>query len=340
MGIHQSDLKIRSAIVLGLEDIKNNPWLINYILEDVTKDPFLKEQYSSQIKACKEWLKNNEIEVYMRHRLDKDRLPCITITLGNSPERDEEKTMADATTCTQILMPNEIGKPIPFVMKPFTPTSYDPVTGKMSIDPLTQGFDHVSVGMLLIDPENGEGTKILAIGPDFIEVEPNVYFQGSEFAIVPQYPYYVARMESTRFQETYNIGLHVHGDTQVLLWLHSIVMYSLLRYRETMLEGRGFNQSSLSVSDIVENPNYSGPGGEMAFSRFITLTGLVEHSWLKAPHRIIENIKLAEKKPKDDCCEEDGYKGGIKILSNNRPNIAEDDTWYPIEDTAEFDDEI
>jgi hypothetical protein len=342
MGIHQSDLKIRSAIILGLQDIKNNPWLIDYILEDVVKDPYLKDQYQTQIEACKEYLRNNEIEVLMRMRNDKDRYPCITITLGSSRERDDLKIMADSlANCTEVLMPNQIGKPIPYIIKPFTPTYYDSATGKIGIDINTPGFEALSIGQVVVDPEACVGSPILEIGNGYVKIEENIEFKGSELGIVPQYPFYKAKKEATRFEEHYTIGIHVHGDTQPLLWIHSIVMFALLRYRESMLEGRGFSQTTINTGDIMENPYFSGPGGEMGYSRSITVSGLVEHSWLKAPHRIVESVILGEKKDDGDCCTDDGYKGGIKILSNNRPNIREDeDVWYPIEDTAEFDDEI
>jgi hypothetical protein len=320
-------------IYLGFQDIKNNPWLVDFILEDFVKDPYLNDLYGQkQIDACKEFIANNQVDIYLRHRNDKDRLPCITITLNPSQEADELKTMGDASTCTATLFPNQIGKPISYIVKSFVPLSYDVDNGEVGIDPDTKGYEKIGPGMILVNPNTGVGTQILDVGPDFILIEAGVQLHGSNLAIVPQFQFYKARIEHTMFHESYSVGVHAHGDPQVTLWLHSIVMYTLLRYRESMLEGRGFSQTKLTSSDLIENPNYTGPGGEMAFSRVITVSGITEQSWVKAPHRIIEDVSIADK-TKGSGCDPDMYAGGIKILSNSEPDIDEKDSlWYPIDE--------
>lgn len=326
MGIFQSDLSIKTAIDLGIQDMRENLWLIDDMLSDVIVNPFLAQKYGqAQIEACKEWFVNNQIDVYMAQRADKDRFPNVTITLGNGQEKDEMKSMADQSTEKVILLPNEINKPIPYVVKPFANTGYDNVTGLVNIDPATDGLSAIAPGMILVDPDSGNGYVINDTSPDGVIIETDLTITADRFAIVPQYQYYEARREHTFFQETYNIGCHVHGDPQTLLWLHSIVLYSILRYREGLLESNGFTQSSLSSSDLMENTAFSGPGGEKAWSRFITLTGMVENSWIKSPRRFIEKVSLKEKVS-------NGFLGGIKILSNLNTAIDDDSSWRTIED--------
>src|ERR1700677_954234 len=77
------------------------------------------------IDAAKEWLANNKIDVYLRPREDKDQTPMVTIYPLPSNEKVEMKSMGDMSTIRKILMPNEIGKPIPFIIKPLAPTGYD-----------------------------------------------------------------------------------------------------------------------------------------------------------------------------------------------------------------------
>jgi hypothetical protein len=111
------------------------------------------------------------------------------------------------------------------------------------------------------------------------------------------------------------------------------VLYTILRYRESLLEGRQFTQSSVSSSDLVQNPNFEGPGGENVFSRYITLTGQVENSWLKTPFRIIEAVEINEEN-------EEGFRSGIKILSNlDSPESldTEDDIWTTIDEDNDDD---
>jgi hypothetical protein len=336
VGVHQSDVWIREAILLGLEDIRKNIWLLDDIFSDFTTSTYLKAKYSKQTESAKEWFLNNNVEVVMGMRNDTDRLPCVSITLGNSSEKNEMKLMGDASPDTVKLMPNTIGKPIPYVKKPFQVLSYDINSGLVAIDPAVD-LTGVSAGMILVNPQTGQGYVIQDLSAIGLMVLPGLTDMPSgKLGIVPQFQYYEARVEHTFFQETYNVECHAHGDPQVLLWLHSIVLYSILRYRESLLEANGFCESTVSSSDISRNPNYTGPGGEQAFTRVITLYGQVENSWIKSPRRFIETVATVE--PTSD-----GFVGGIKILSNSNASDFLDITkenWFAVDDTdGEYDED-
>lgn len=78
----------------------------------------------------------------------------------------------------------------------------------------------------------------------------------------------------------------------------------------------------------MPNANYTGPGGEEAWMRKITLSGQVENSWIKSPRRIIESVTFTQNLDKE-------YDGGIQILSNlNAPPFIgkESNTWYVTQD--------
>lgn len=331
MAIFQSDLTIKTSIQLGLDDVRKNDWLIDDILGDIRTNPYLTDKYESQIAACKEWFKNNQVDIYMAGRRDKDRFPCITITLGTSQEKDDMKTMADQSTETIKLLPNTIGKPVPYVVKPFSGYSYNPTSGEV-IPPMgVMSVASIAIGMILVDPATGKGYSINDVTPNGFVIEPGLTITAGQLGVLPQYQFYQARIEHSFFQETYNIGCHVHGDPQALLWLHSVVLYSILRYRESLLEAQGFGQSTLSSSDLMANGAGSGPAAEEIWTRYITLTGMVENSWIKSPRRIIESVALKDKGA-------DGFIGGIKIISNlDTPNFIDKSTqtWSTIEDDGD-----
>ncbi len=330
-GIWQGDVIIKAMLERGLEDLRKNDWLINHALESLMINPYIADRYGkANIEACKTWFKNNKIDIYMRPRNDKDLPPCITITPGSAPEKIDMKHMADLSVNRRLLLPLEIGKPIPFVVKPFIPVSYDSSTGEVGINPDTIGFGSISPGMILVNPTNGEGYVIIGVNPGIINVEAGLNIDASQLAVVPKHSFYEARIEHAFFQENYTIGCWAHGDVQTLIWLHTLVMYTILRYRESLLEAAGFAESSVSSGEILEDPNYEGPGGELGFVRLIQLTGQTESSWLKQPHRFIETVVIEEPQ-----CDE--FIGGIRILSNlNIPATlnAEDETWYTV-DSAE-----
>lgn len=335
MGIFQLDLTIKTAIELGIEDMRKNPWLIDHMLGDCIDNPYLKDKYGQkQIDACKEWFLQNNIEIKMTGVNDKDKMPLITIRPGRSPEKDDMKSMADQSTESVTLMPQTIGKPIGYIVKPFVPTSYDILTGIVGV-PDDVNVSSVRAGMILVDPDKGEGFVILDVTAEGIEIEANIALDATQLAVLPEKPFYKARVEHSFFQQDCEIGCYTHGDPQATVWLHSIVLYSILRYREALLEAQGFAQSSLASSPLMDNPNYSGPNGEVSFMMAISLTGQVENTWIKTPRRFIESVQLREKKPK-------GYNGGIKILSNlDSPPFVDKsaETWYTTDGIEENDED-
>lgn len=307
MGIVQSDLLIRVAILKTLEEVRKNPWLLDDILSDLTQDPLLAEVYGQkEIDNAKEWLENNKIDVLLKYRQDSMTYPCIGISLGGSKEDPAEATAADLSTEVDELTPGQICKPIPYMIKPFVPVSY--VDGYI-LPPEDIDLITIRIGMLILDPDTGNAYAIDAIDSKGLHIKDAPNLDLKKCGIIPQHRVWRARRERASFREVYQISLHNHGDPAPLLWLYSIVMYGLLRYRETLFEARGLAISSLEATDVVSRGAEFAPAGENIYSRYITLSGLVQNSWLKSPKRVIEAAILAEK-------EGDSYNAGINIISN------------------------
>lgn len=332
--IFQQDI-LKESLSLALDDIRKNPWLIDDILSDFVTNPYLKDKYGQkQIDSCKEWFKNNAIEVVIGYRGDKMKTPCVTIMLDPQNEHVDYKTMADQSPDSIILLPNKVGKPIPYVVKPFVPTGYDENSGEISVDP-SVNLSGVSAGMLLVNPSNGTGYVIKSITADGLEIEPGQNIEASQFGIVPQYQYYKARIEHIWMNTSYTILCTAHGDPSVTLWLHSIVLYALLRYKESLLEALGLNESVFSTGSLQVNQEISN-GTELAWDRSIQLNGVTEQTFIKSPRRFIETIELKEKVP--GTC--DTFTGGIKILSNLETQFDKsNELWTTIEDDSENDDQ-
>jgi len=325
MALFNGDAVIKTAIELALDDVRGNPWLIQDMMGQFVDNQYLRDKYGQkEIDRCKEWLGSdgpgggNKIDVYMRHRIDRDQYPCITIELGSSSEREDMRHMADASSVVETIMPGDGVKTIPFVVKAFTPSSYDQASGLLEA-PSEVDLRAVAPGMVLVNPANGEGWVIKELGGDnglLIDAGTNLPAV-SKFAVVPKYQFYRARREHSFFQESYTIGCHVVGDTAQLMWLHAIVVYALLRYREGLLEANDFTQSSISSGPITPNDSISEPGAENAWSRYVTLTGMVENTWLKTPRRIIESLQIKDGEGESEL-------PGIKIISQDPPDELDD----------------
>lgn len=313
---------------LGLEDISKNPWLLNDILGDTVSNPYLRERYGSQIESCKQWLTNNRINIYLSDRDDKMDFPAITIELGTSNEKPEMKTMGDLSVESVKLIPNNINKPIPYVVKPLL-GSYDSTSGAFSFSSDVD-LNAVSPKMILVNPTTSTGYIIQSVtAANQVNLLTGLSIQAGTYGIIPEYQYYESKIGHTFMQEPYKITCHAN-DQQTLLWLYSIATYSLLRYRQVLLEADGYAESLISSSPMYPNQDYSDPG-QVIWCRDINITGQVENRWIMQPHRIIENIAIGNG---------NGYEGGIKILSNITDNFEDLSTvnWSTLADIANQDE--
>lgn len=294
------DLRLKTAIELGLEDISKNPWIINDILGDTISNEYLRERYGSQIESCKQWLANNRIGVVLSARDDRLEFPSIVIELGTSNEKADMKHMADLSTESVKLIPNEINKPIPFVIKPAA-GFYNNVSGVFTFTSITD-ITLASPGMVLVDPATGTGYIIQSItAQNSVNLEIGLgTLNAAAYGIIPKYQYYETKIGHTFMQEPYKITCNAL-DQQTLMWLHSIAVYSLLRYRQVLLEKDGYAESMISSGKMYPNSDYSD-AGQVIWSRDIDITGQVENRWYMQPHRLLENVLFPN--------------GGIKIISN------------------------
>jgi len=322
MAIFAGDVIIKTAIELGLEDLRKNQWLVEDIFSDFIENPILAQKYGmKEIQNAKDFLINNKIHIFMSHRLDKEEFPAITIALGDSTEDKSLATLADQSADIEDLDPEDIGKPIQYIIKPFEVVSYNQATGTVTI-PKDDNFQYINEGMLLVDSSTGNawvirgkkaGNKVL--------IDPGSELDGEKFGIAPKYQMYRARRERIISQESYNIGCHTHGDPATLLFLFGFVKYCLLRYREGLLEANNFQLSNLTATDLIRNTAFQA---ENVYSRFITLSGQTEESWIKTPYRTIEAVGI-----------EDGGATGIHIISNENTDPdseeSENDLWDTID---------
>lgn len=326
-GIFQGDLIIKTAIELAIGDLRKEPWIIEDMFRSLIENPYLATKYGmKEIDRAKEFILNNNIPVYLRHRVDKQDFPCITISVGSSQEDKSLATLGDLSPYVEEYAASDIGTPIKYIVKPFDPVSYDPSTGIVEVPENTDGYLYVRAGMVAVEPETGNGYIIEGkAGTNGFKIIANAPITG-KIGVIPEFQIYRARRERTISQENYNIGCHVQGDPSTLIFLHSLVKYALYRYREGLLEAVNFQLSNLSSTDLIRNEAFNI---ENVYSRWVTLTGQCEESWVKTPFRVIESVELTDSS-------DDLIPQGIRILSNSEPpNQSAHDIWIAIDEDEE-----
>lgn len=283
LGIHQSDVVIRSALEKGLENLRAKPWLLDYVFASLPQDELTANRYGqATVQRAKEWFLQNKVSIFMSTRTDKPTWPALSIKLASSNET--ENTLGDVH-----YEPREDSDlQWPALYGPFNAVSYDPFTGYLTLPDDVSDTLYLSYGQLVID---GNGLihpieEVIDVNVVKIETALTTSFQNA--VVKAQPPAYVAEVESLNFAETYHIGVHVGGEQEQLTWLHSIVVFILLAYKETLLEARNFERSTIQSSDFMQNPAFDE---EVVYSRYVTITGTVRQIWPKSIKQKITGIQ-------------------------------------------------
>src|ERR1700677_1270917 len=283
LGIFQSDVIIRTGIIAALADLRANPYLIDYIFGSLPKDGLTGTGYGQkQVRIAKYWILNNEIKVMMDTRLDSfsQATPCYTISLQDSSET--ENTLGDVHY--QAVGP--LSDPIPVIENEITP-SRSPETATMSFPDSIPGSLNLTTEMVVVDAV-GDRYAITQVNDDgSIVLNPATIADFTDMRIESGQPSYVRHMESACFKETVLIGCHTHGDPSHLTFLRSLLVFIMLRYRQTLFEGRGLERTVISSSDFARDPRF---GEENLYSRYVSVQGVVRSYWPKLIVPTIQSV--------------------------------------------------
>jgi hypothetical protein len=288
-GMVPSDILIRGAIMAGLDDLRKNSFLLDYIFMWYANDDLTNKTYGeAERQRAKKWFLNTEIFVSMNYRADDVKFPLVSIGLQSSTE--DFATLGDVNYETQEDVPSEEISATPeILMGPFTPKSYDSTTGTVTLpDNLDTG--NIFVNTILVDVVNGNGYPVIQVneGSTF-KIASGVTANFTNAFIAPIDSFYVAQLESCLFKQTFSIKLFAQNDPLYVLYLQSIIESILMRYKETLLEARGFDRSTHSVGPLY---NYSETDKDMVWARDITLSGYVRQYWPKMISPKIQGIKI------------------------------------------------
>jgi hypothetical protein len=284
LGIHQSDIVIRSAIVAALADLRANPWLLDYVFASLPQDPLTWKEYGEKdLQAAKKWFVSTEIPVSMTPRLDESHWPQITIELLESTEVVPEAIIGDINY--EPVEDNDMTWPA--LTENFVPVSYTPSTGIVRLAADCQAW--LGPGMFIVDRQ-GKAHEILEVTDQkTFKINPLTVADFRASVIKSHRPSWKVHVESSSFKESYRIGISCQGETVHLTWLHAIVQFALLRYKQVLLEGRGFERSTISSSQLGLDPKFET---ENIFTRYITISGYVRQFWPKTVAPVIDGVEF------------------------------------------------
>lgn len=283
-GIHQSDIIIRSAVTAALADMRANPWLLDYVFASLPQDALTWKEYGEKdLTQAKKWFLSTNVPVSVLPRLDEGKFPQVTIELQESSEVVPEAIVGDIN-----YEPSEDNDMTwPALTPQFTPISYTPSTGivrlSKDLEPL------VAKGMFLVDRLGVAHQIVDVTSQTRFKLTPGTIADLRKCVLKGHRPNWKVDIESSSFKESYRIGIHISGEPAHLTWLHAIVQFALLRYKQVLMEARGFERSTISSSQVARA---EWSEAENVFSRYITITGYVRQFWPKTIAQVIDGVQF------------------------------------------------
>lgn len=286
-GIFQSDIILRTMLIAALDDIRKNPWQLDYIFASLPQDKLTRDLYGeAEIAEAKQWFLNTDIPVSMSFRFDNITTPLISISLEDSSEGattlgDVHYVPTEDVATSELLI-----TPAPILQ--FTPASYDPTTGTVVL-PSSVTTANVFQGMIFFDTQANVGYAIQeVVDSQTFMIQIGVKANFTKAVVAPASSFYVVHLESLEEKEAYRIDLYVSGNSAQILYLYAIVKYIFLKHKQEYLEARGFERSSVSSNGVRLLKGQSDT--EIIFTRTFTVSGYVRQYWPKAVYAKIDGI--------------------------------------------------
>lgn len=285
-----------------LRDGFNNARRDNSAIDDVFADmllPFASKKYGDkEINKIKDIINNDEVSIVHAFNLTNTNFPCISIQLADDREKENEAQWGDYqdNLVLPFTTPTQLASTV--IVAPFTPTSYDAVTGIVKVP---------------------DGVSLAAVYPNLLFVDVN----GVEFPIIGGIDndlglkqFMIAKggtptiSAGAQIKSSINYDIYQHRgnmeQTQLILGIHSKealltkYLYILVKYftlsRKTDMTSRGLQVNTYNGSDFNRNVEYAG---DVVYSRFFHVSGRVQHEWRSDKVQLVDNVQVNVKVPKD-----------------------------------------
>lgn len=266
MGISLTDFKIESVIRAGLTAIRENPLRLDDLFSEM-KLSYLDDHFGqTEIDKIKSWLDDNRINIVQGWPQAPSEIPCVSINLRSAVEATEIAIFGDDAEYENTEAAAEI-------VETFTPTSYDPTSGKIAV---ADGVDlsDVNTSLFFIDGSevsfeikgisDVDGSKYIIIDPD--EGTPTII---EECMVVENIDFTRATYNMIPIHEKVQLGIHTENAVKTR-YLYYIILYIFQIRRDTMIR-RFLELTHFSASDFVREPSFLP---ENIFSRYITLDAI------------------------------------------------------------------
>lgn len=284
IGVAQTDVIVRGALVVILDHFRKNPFYIDYALASLPQDALTAHKYGTEERArAKEWFIKTNIPIIMTPRPfdGNPEMPCVALSCLSDDEANN--TLGDVHYEPR----EEVEQRFANLTPPFHPVSYSALTGIMVVpDTIAANLTIASETMAVLDAKGRAHVIQDVYERNRFSLLEGTVANFNPCSIRPAIPPIIAGIESMVAKESFGVTCCTVGEPDQLTWLHSIVKFALLFGRQEFLEARGFGESSIS-SRGVESGMFGADAPQPGFFRTIILTGNVRNTWPKLKQRIL-----------------------------------------------------
>lgn len=289
-GILQTDILLRTAIVEGLRRLRSSDRkFFDAIFANLRNDKLTRERYGDEeIARIAEWFCGGDgkepvdVPVFMSYRLDELRFPCISIALLESTEAEQTHGDVHFQHVESVPLSDIDWPPL---AGPFAPERYAPSSGLMVIPAAALRDIMPAPGMWIIDATGAEHLIQEVVDDNVVGLTAGLVADFRSCYLKGALPRLTQTVESVNMRETYGITVRVQGESIYLTYLHAIVQFLLLHYKQELLEGRGIERTVISSGPFTFDEQFAP---EVVFKRTINMVGYVRQIW---PKKFVETIE-------------------------------------------------
>lgn len=304
MAIKLPDLIIETVIREGLENIRRDTSIIDDIFADLLLDYNLKKYGEREINKLKRFVTKKEVAVTHSFNLVPANLPCYSIQLESDAEDKATAHLDDFEQdfIMEMTDPEDLAGLV--VLTNVISSSYDSKSGTVFVDDAVDLSD-VHANLLFVDASGTEHSILGGIlntpgSKQFQVAKASEVDISSPGEIKSSLNYEQYEKRGTRSQVRLVIGVH-SKDALLTKYLYVMLKYILLSRKADLIK-RCFSQSTFSGSDFTRNLEYAG---DIVYTRFFTIQGIVEDNWLSDKVIPIDLIDIEVLVDKDKADSED-----------------------------------
>jgi hypothetical protein len=291
IGFNIPELIIESLLKDGLQNVRNDPTIIDSVFAQLTRTYNSRKYGAAEIAKIKALVQKEIAVLYSYHEVDAKTL-SYSIMIGTDTEDKHRAQLSDFYESVSEPITNPVELQALKRVENIIVTNYNPQNGKVAIAD-SVNISNVYKGMIFVDAD-GIDHPILGSINNTIG-EKSFFIQKNDDV---NYSLNTSYIKSSLDYKEYEIA-GVTGDVQLVIGAHSKdalttkYLYLLLKYfilsRKPDLISRGLYVSSYSGSDFSRDAQYVG---DHVFTRFLTITAKVDDTWRSDLVTLIDNVQV------------------------------------------------